>query len=1045
MDLKKKTFIVHQLFFSCLVHEIYRWRNIMKSPIWISALKSRMTLLGFLIGLLFPLSAAPMYLFLHKIPVSLVTIYEAELHEPLFWMINMAPFVIGLLAFIASLQENRYRQLNEQLEKIVGQRTADLSQSNQKLTDQMEERNRIEVQITRAKKDWETTFDAVRDLIFIVDETGCLVRCNRAVSSLLKKPYQDLLRQPITTLLCGEEKDLSVLKQKIGADAEFPNLAGWHNVAMFPLPQSDGKMFSIYILRDVTAQKEIETEIRRQKRFVDALVENSPVAIVSLDEKEKIVSCNPAFEHLFGYAEQEAIGCMIDDLVAADETLVQAKVYTAQLLEGGTIHGFGKRRRKDNATLDVELFGVPVTVDGETLGFIALYHDITELEQARREAESAGRAKSEFLANMSHEIRTPMNGVIGMLDLTLDTPLNAEQRDFLETARDSADALLVLLNDILDFAKIEAGRLDLDTIDFDLRSTVEGVATTMAQRAEAKGLEMACLIYHDVYSHLRGDPGRLRQVLVNLVGNAIKFTQRGEILIRVMRENDSGRKTKLRFSVTDTGIGIPKERQGAVFERFVQADTSTTRKYGGTGLGLTISKQLVEMMNGEIGLESEFGKGSTFWFTAELDKSEGEQEPNPVAPVALQGMHVLGIDDNSTNRMILTKMLENFGCRIETVSGGAEGIAALKAAVETEDPYRFVLLDMQMPEMDGEQTLALIKNEPLISDVPVIILTSMGHRGDAGRLEQIGCAGYLLKPVKQSQLNDAILAVLSRVTGKKNSQVTPIVTRHLLKEKVRQGGKLLLVEDNPTNQKLAVTLLQKAGFSVDVAENGLLAIKALETKKYSLVLMDVQMPEMDGLEATRRIRLLENGETHTPIIAMTAHAMKGDRDRCIGAGMDDYVTKPLEPKEVFAAIERWLQSSQSVTPITEEAKVENIDDENQLRPVRGTIDLEKALPRFGDDREFFVEMLEEFIQGLPDRCKKLKEALNLGEVDELSRQAHNLKGAASNFSAEPLTSLAKQLELDSRKGDITQAEYLVAQIDEQVLFLGEYLILLKNG
>ncbi len=806
-----------------------------------------------------------------------------------------------------------------------------------------------------------------------------------------------------------------------------------------------GNLFSIYILRDVTAQKAIETEIRRQKRFVDALVENSPVAIVSLDEKEQIISCNPAFEHLFGYAEQEAKGRMIDDLVAADDTLVQAREYTSQLLEGGTIHGFGKRRRKDKATLDVELFGVPVTVDGETLGFIALYHDITELEQARRDAESADRAKSEFLANMSHEIRTPMNGVIGMLDLTLDTPLNAEQRDFLETARDSADALLVLLNDILDFAKIEAGRLDLDTIDFDLRSTVEGVATTMAQRAEAKGLEMACLIYHDVYSHLRGDPGRLRQVLVNLVGNAIKFTQHGEILIRVTRESESERKTRLRFSVTDTGIGIPKERQGAVFERFVQADTSTTRKYGGTGLGLTISRQLVEMMNGEIGLESEFGKGSTFWFTAELDKSEGEQAPEPVAPVALQGMHVLGIDDNSTNRMILTKMLENFGCRIDTVSGGQAGFDALKAAAASDDPYRFVLLDMQMPDMDGEQTLELIKNEPSIHDIPVIILTSMGHRGDAGRLEQIGCAGYLLKPVKQLQLNDAILAVLSRVGGKKNNQQAPLVTRHLLKEQVRQGVKLLLVEDNPTNQKLAVTLLQKAGFSVDVAENGLLAIKAYQTKKYSLILMDVQMPEMDGLEATRRIRLSETGENHIPIIAMTAHAMKGDRERCIGAGMDDYVTKPLEPKEVFAAIERWLQFGQSQLVQNEQVQPILVDQSAKPEAVGGTIDLEKALPRFGDDREFFLEMLEEFIQALPERCLSLKNTYSASDVEEVSRQAHNLKGAASNFSAEPLTSLAKQLELDARKGDLSQAESLIKQIEDQIQVLERYVSLLKTG
>ena len=1016
----------------------------MKSSIWMTSIKSRMTWMGFLIGLLFPLAAAPMYLILHRIPINLQTIFEAELNEPLFWMINLAPFVIGLLAFIASLQETRYRSLNEQLEQRVNQRTADLSQINQKLTDQIEERNRIETQITRAKKDWETTFDAVRDLIFIVDETGRLIRCNRAVSNLLNKSYQELIFQPVTSLLFDEKVSLTELQQKIGSDAEIPNLVGWHNVAMFPLPQADGKLFSIYILRDVTDQKVIETEIRRQKRFVEALVENSPVAIVTLESSETVISCNPAFEHLFGYNQEETIGRQIDDLVAPDELRLQAKDYTTKLLDGGTVHEFGKRRRKDGKRIDVELFGVPVTVDGETLGFIALYHDITELEQARRDAEAADKAKSEFLANMSHEIRTPMNGVIGMLDLTMDTPLNPEQRDFLETARDSADALLVLLNDILDFAKIEAGRLDLDTIDFDLRSTVEGVATTMAQRAEAKGLEMACLIYQDVYSHLRGDPGRLRQVLVNLVGNAIKFTQHGEILIRVTRESETEKQTKLRFSVTDTGIGIPQERQAAVFERFVQADTSTTRKYGGTGLGLTISKQLVEMMNGEIGLESEFGKGSTFWYTAVLEKSEGEHDPAPVAPIALRGMHVLGIDDNSTNRMILTKMLENFGCKIETMPGGKEGIEALLAAAETDDPIKLVLLDMQMPEMDGEQTLELIKKNKLIQDIPVIILTSMGHRGDAGRLEQIGCAGYLLKPVKQAQLNDAILTVLSRTMGAMKSKLsTPLVTRHLLNEQLRKNAKLLLVEDNPTNQKLAVTLLNKAGFSVDVAENGLLGVRALETKKYSLVLMDVQMPEMDGLEATRRIRQLEGPDTHTPIIAMTAHAMKGDRERCIEAGMDDYVSKPLEPKDVFAAIERWLSerptSIEKLEPvILDPTKNGLISKTDSVK-----IDLEKALPRFGDDQDFFIEMLVEFIQALPERCEKLKNAFNARNIEDVSRQAHNLKGAASNFAVEPLTSISKEIEINARNGDISQAEAQINQIESQISALNEYVAMLK--
>ncbi len=1000
---------------------------------WINALRSRTTLFGIVFGLLFPLIATPIQVLVLRLPFTLSNIVEAQLSQPLLWLVDTAPLFLGLFSFFSALQEERYRHLSESLENIVVQRTADITKMNQQLTTEIAERTHIEAQISRAKKDWETTFDAVENPILIVDSAGILIRCNRALTVILGRTFQQILQKPAVSLFFEGQTDIEMLQRYVGKDVEFPNLSGWYNVAMFPLPQVDGKQNLIFILRDVTDLKKTELEIRQQKRFFEALVENNPVAIVTLDRDERIVSCNPAFQHLFGFNQQEVVGKNIDSLIVSEQIRSQAHDYTSQLLQGGTIHGFGKRHRKDGVELDVEIYGVPVIVDGETLGFIALYHDISELEEARRDAEAADRAKSEFLANMSHEIRTPMNGVIGMLDLTLDTQLNPEQRDFLETARDSADALLVLLNDILDFAKIEAGRLDLDIIDFDLRSTVEGVATTMAQRAQAKGLEMACLIYHDVYSNLRGDPGRLRQVLVNLVGNAIKFTQKGEVLIRVLREKEDEKQVTLRFSVTDTGIGIPKERQASVFERFVQADSSTTRKYGGTGLGLTISKQLVEMMHGQIGLESEPGKGSTFWFTAVLEKNLAEQEAPEAKPVDIQGLHVLGIDDNSTNRMILTRMLENFGCRIDTVPGGREGVEALLQAAD-HDPYNLVLLDMQMPEMDGEQTLQLIKTNPRIRQVPVIILTSMGHRGDANRLEQMGCAGYLLKPVKQSQLNEAILAVLSRTKENARKQhPVPIITRHTLKEMTHHGVRLLLVEDNATNQKLAVTLLQKQGLSVDVADNGLLALEAVQTKKYNLVLMDVQMPEMDGLEATRRIREFEGSSRHTPIIAMTAHAMKGDRERCLAAGMDDYVTKPLEPKQVLATIELWLSGDQSLQVEMEGPAVE------KAAPAVPLIDLDKALPRFGDDKEFFLEMLAEFIQTIPERTQALRQAAAEANCEEVSRQAHTLKGAASNFNAEPLTTLAKELELGARNGSLDNAgeriDQIAAQVEQLIAFL----------
>lgn len=601
----------------------------------------------------------------------------------------------------------------------------------------------------------------------------------------------------------------------------------------------------------------------------------------------------------------------MDVLVATDATREEAARYSQEVMTGD-IHGIVKRRRKDGTLVDVELFGVPIIVAGERLGGLVLYHDITELMQSRREAEESNRAKSEFLANMSHEIRTPMNGVIGMLELALDTKLTSEQTDYLQMSLHSAEALLSLLNDILDFSKIEAGRLEFEAINFSLRNAVEDVAYTLAKRAQDKGLEMACLVDPDLAASLRGEPGRLRQILVNLVGNAIKFTHQGEIVIRAEPREETNRHVTVHFSVQDTGIGIPYERQSAVFERFTQADGTTTRTYGGTGLGLTISKQLVEVMGGKIGLESKPGIGTTFWFDIQFEKLTPEKRgvtgPLISGPVNLTYARILVVDDNQTNRMVLVKNVESLGSRVDAVSSGAKAIESLRNAHRAGDPYHIVLLDMQMPGMDGEQTARAIKSAPSIKDVKILILTSMGQRGDAIRLEELGCSGYLLKPVKQQMLFDAVLAVLVRNAV----QPASLITRHILAEKRRTGIRLLLAEDNPVNQKLAVILLQKAGYLVDAVETGMQVLEKVQTHSYGAVLMDVQMPEMDGFETTRRIRAWETQTgRHIPIIAMTAHAMTGDRERCIEAGMDDYVAKPLEPRVLFNAIERWAQNIDS--------------------------------------------------------------------------------------------------------------------------------------
>ena len=820
-------------------------------------------------------------------------------------------------------------------------------------------------------------------------------------------------------------------------------------------------------MTDVTERRRAEQETLRQKQYFEILVSTSPVAIVVLDNDSRITSCNPSFEKLFGYNSEEVLGVNLDTLITDPDSYHEALQYTQQAFSG-LLHKVGKRRRRDGSLVDVEIFGVPVTIGDEKLGALAIYHDISELVSARQEAEQSNRAKSEFLANMSHEIRTPMNGVIGMLELALDTSLTGEQREYLSTSLQSAEALLVLINDILDFSKIEARGVELEKIDFDLRTTVEDVASTLARRAQDKGLELACLIHPDLKVNLHGDPARLRQVLINLVGNAIKFTHQGEIVIHAEPTLETDTQITIRFAVQDTGIGIPQERQKAIFERFTQVDGSTTRKYGGTGLGLTISKQLVEAMGGKIGIESTVGVGSTFWFIVPIEKQAGNAEgvlPLIIEPVELKDLRILGVDDNGTNRTLLARMGEGFGCRIETIGSGAKALEMLQNSFRTGDPYRVVLLDLQMPGMDGEQITRAIKSDPAVREVKIIILTSIGQRGDAARLEALGVAGYLLKPIKQQMLREALIAVM----GQKEEGRPILITRHVLSEQKRHGLRLLLAEDNPINQRLAVILLQKAGFSVDTVENGVQVVEQVRKKHYNAVLMDVQMPEMDGFEATRRIRQLAGSVGHVPIIAMTADALKGDRERCLDAGMDDYVSKPLDPAALLKIIDQWTQPGSENSTKAEAANPSEVQDYidrpgtspfveadlateaglfgEEFQPVVRSlpapvqvvqpivsepelaVDIRSAMVRFATDRSFFLEMVHEFTEHLPERLLEIKTAVEAGDANGLSRSAHNLKGVAANFSAEPLVRLARELETRGKQEDLAEAPMLLSALE----------------
>ncbi|GAB4538637.1 MAG: response regulator [Anaerolineales bacterium] len=945
----------------------------------------------------------------HHLPLSWWALGYLHNIQPVTFLVDSTPFVLGTLGALLGLQ-------------------FDLSRA-----------------VMQSKREWELVFDALSDAVFITDEQDRIARCNRAAATLTGKPFSAIIHQPLAGALALSLDSLRNRECSIGAYT--------YESATYSLQNEKSNLRELFILHDVTERKHSELEINRQRQYFEALTQHLPVAVVALDNAEKIVTANPAFESLYQYKSAEILGAHLDDLITTEENRAEAAQYTRQVMNG-SIHAMGQRRRKDGSLVDVEIFGVPVFVNEEKTGALAIYHDVSEILRARKAAEEASRAKSEFLANMSHEIRTPMNGVIGMLDLALDTQLNAEQRDFLQTSLQSAEALLSLLNDILDFSKIEAGKLEFEAIDFNLRATLEDVAYTLARRAQDKGLELACLIHPDVTSYLRGDAGRLRQILVNLTGNAIKFTQQGEVVIRAEPIEESDTRVKVHFSVEDTGIGIPPERQAAVFERFTQADGSTTRKYGGTGLGLTISRQLVELMGGQMGLQSAPGVGSTFWFDLTFEKQPAKKQetaPLKLQAVNLRQMRVLCVDDNQTNRNILTRMVEGFGCPIDAVSSGAKALEALRNAQRAEDPYYIVLLDMQMPHMDGEQTARAIKSDPAIKGVNIIILTSMGQRGDALRLETLGVSGYLLKPVKQQMLYDAMTAVINA----KQEEKPQLVTRHTLSERRRMGQRILLAEDNAINQKLAIALLQKAGYSVEAVSTGEQAVQKATRETYSAVLMDVQMPEMDGLQATRLIRQWEQTEPnrHTPIIAMTAHAMSGDRELCLDAGMDDYLSKPLEPKALFNALERWTQAD---SPATHENAAQDYSrhetpfafDEGlfgedsapvvetpPLEPARPStappLDAAGALYRFNDDESFMLEMLTDFQNHLPERLSEVHAALQTGDFSALARLAHNLKGIALNFNAAPIAGAAVQMEAAAKQKDLQATAQAARQLDEE--------------
>ena len=1048
--------------------------------------------LGILGGIALPVISTLVEISLSDYPLNLLSLLRVQILNQLLWIIDLAASVFIIFMVGGILREKAHQQRSEELQDQLALRTSDLYNLKEISQREIHVRHRAEAKITRAKREWEATFDAISDLIILVDATGKIIRCNQATIQKLETTYQEILGRLIEEVFPGVVEPIQKRVINQNQVIPMPSQFGWFEVSGFPFPLAGEQQGTIYIFHDINQRKRDEAEIQRQKQYFEAIFQNSPVAIVTLDLSGGIVTCNPAFERLFGYSPVEAAGRKLDNLITPPEFQDNTQEYTRRIRRRNVQYQIGQRVTRRGETIEAEIYNVPVVVNNEQLGTLVLFHNITELVQARRKAEEADLAKSEYLANISHEIRTPLNGLIGMLNLALDTELSSGQAEYLKTASDQAESLLGLLNDVLDLSKIEARRMTLEETNFDLRTVMENVALTMAKRASDKGLELVCIVPPAVPTALRGDPNRLRQVLTNLVANAVKFTDKGEVVLGVHQESQAGTKVMLGFSVQDTGIGIPAERQAAIFDRFAQASDSISRKYGGTGLGLSISAQLVELMGGRISLKSEPNQGSVFSFDAIFDQM-GENEPIPAdLKRRAKDLRVLIADSNSNSRSNLTLLLEGMGCKAIGAGTAAAMLTRLEKADNAGKGYQLLILDNRLSGTVDYNLVEGIRNDPRYQHLIIIMLARLGDTIAEAKFKELDISAVVLKPVRWQPLQLILLELLTP-PKKRTGQLPALPPDNRASQAMQttHPQNVLLVEDNPVNRKVVINLLEKFGHTVSAVEDGRRALDALAERGFNVILMDVQMPEMDGHEATQRIRSMEGSEHHTPIIAMTAHTFTSEIQRCFSSGMDAYLSKPLRPQELFDAIEQWslpvpekrpwlnrtpgLQAASSpavATPAGEKATGEITDldfaefssafdqlvlstteptgltppdesaKQNELLaraisapqpiPLGEPQYLQNILPRFGNDLSFFVVTFEEFVQQCRSHLPEIQAAIQKSDAAAVKLLAHNLKGVAANFEAAKMTALAHELDMLAGQGDLSRASELALALEKEI-------------